>query len=159
MEKYVNTKLLYRYRKITNYSIEELINDELVLSSADTFNDSHDMTIGYNLETVSEVLLKSDTFIRAMSNDTKRTKSFTERYIYLKSEKGKHVVIEFANILCVDAIKCLKTKFLVGCFTHKNTNQVMWSHYADYGKGFLVGYKQSEIARALVQLKMIINGM
>ena len=58
MEKYVNTRLLYRYRKVTNYSIEELINDELVLSSADTFNDSHDMTIGYNLETVSEFFIK-----------------------------------------------------------------------------------------------------
>lgn len=149
MKKYANARLLYRYRKVTNYSIEELINDELVLSSADTFNDSHDMTIGYNLETVSEFLLKSDSFIRAMFNDTKRTKSFDDRYNYLKSKKGKHVVMEFANILCVDAIKRLKTKFLVGCFTHKDTNQVMWSHYADYGKGFLVGYKQNEIVRAI----------
>lgn len=149
INKYINNNLLYRYRKITKYAIDELINENLVISSGDTFNDSHDMTIGYDLDIVANNLLLNDSFLQAMANDTKRNKTFEERLEYLKSEKGKHVIAEFANILCVDCIKKLKSKFLIGCFTHKKTNQVMWSHYGDYGKGFVVGYKQSEIIKAV----------
>ncbi len=153
MNKYINNSLLYRYRKITEYSIDELINDKLVISSGDTFNDSHDMTIGYDLDIVANKPYLSNNFLQAMANDTKRNKTFEERLKFLKSEKGKHVVVEFANILCVDSIKKLKSKFLIGCFTHKKTNQVMWSHYGDYGKGFVVGYKKSEIIKSIKETK------
>lgn len=147
--KYRNTRLLYRYRKITDFTIKELIKDELVVSSGDTFNDSHDMTIGYDLEKVSKTLKENIRFVEAMANDSKRSKTYEERYEYLLSKKGEHSITMFANILCVECIKELKSKFLIASFTHKATNQVMWSHYADYGRGFLVGYKQSEITKSI----------
>ena len=38
---------LYRYRTVSEHSINELLNDELVLSTLDTFNDPCDATLGF----------------------------------------------------------------------------------------------------------------
>lgn len=145
----LDKKLLFRYRNISDYSINELLKDEFVLSSTDTFNDSHDLAIGYNLDSISNAFISDNSFIRQMAIDTKRTQTFQERYEYLKSKKGQHVITEYLNILSADAIKYFKTKILVGCFSKDCTNQAMWSHYADFGKGFIVGYEEKKIIESI----------
>ena len=74
------------------------MHDSLVMSSADTFNDDHDFLIGFDAELATERLLNNNSFIRKMAEATKRTKTFDERYAFLKSGKGKHIVTAFFSI-------------------------------------------------------------
>lgn len=121
--------------------------DSLVLSSADTFNDDHEFLIGFDLERAAANLSSNDDFIRKMSEKTKRTKTFAERYALLKSGKGKHLVTAFLTFLLTDFIKRIKTQVLLGCFSSDCCNPTMWAHYAGNGTGFVVGYDRQSIEK------------
>lgn len=139
--------IIYRYRNINTFSLEEFMKDELVLSSADSFNDSHDISISFDINKIFNNILKDETSI----------KNYSE--ILAESEKVKHETVEqikndvyakehlqyFLHVMCTNYIKDIQKCYLIGCFTSNPTNQVMWSHYSNNSKGFLIGYRLNEI--------------
>ena len=63
MSEYIRQQLIYRYRAVTEHSLLELMNDDFVLSSPDTFNDEHDMAISFNLEKAYDSFKNNDKFL------------------------------------------------------------------------------------------------
>ena len=148
-------KFIYRFRTASNYSIQELMTDDLTLSSADTFNDPYDISVGFNLNQAYESLKNDELFISnlAVATAEMRSKTVDERIKYLKSTKGLHVVKAFINYLFSEFIHVIKTKLLIGCFTPNYFSEPMWAHYANDGSGFAVGYDQTEIENSIKKSK------
>lgn len=151
MSEYIKDKLIYRYREVSEFSLNELMKDDFVLSSADSFNDKHDMAIAFDLEQAYSILSANEAFMSFLANETAKRRKQTkkERFNYLKSVKGVNKVKAFINFLFTEYIKLLKKRLLVGCFTDVYDNEAMWSHYSKSGTGFVVGYRQNEIEIAI----------
>ena len=132
--------------------------DSLVLSSADTFNDDHDISLGFDLNKAVDILSSNDQFIKTMAQETKRNKSFEERYALLKDEKGKHLIRYFVNFLFTDFIRSIKCQLLLGCFSQEYDNPTMWAHYADNNSGFVVGYEKEKIKREFKKSRRYSEG-
>lgn len=140
---------IYRYRKVSDFTLTELMNDNFVLSSADTFNDEHDMAIAFDLERTYKTFKDNESFLKALAKLTakSRNQTFQERYEYLKSNKGTRIVKYFINYMFTEFSRNLKRKLLVGCFTEVFDNEVMWAHYSDNGRGFVVAYDKNDIEK------------
>ena len=139
--------IIYRYRNICTYSLEELMKDELVLSSADSFNDSHDISISFDINKITNNIIKDETSIINYSKileTSKKVKHETPEQIMSDASAKGHFKFCIHEI-CTNYIKNIQKYYLIGCFTSNPTNQVMWSHYSNNGKGFLIGYKLNEV--------------
>ena len=146
-----NSTLIYRYRAVSHHTLMELITDQLFLSSADTFNDEHDIAIAFDLDKTYDTFKNNERFLMALSKATakRRNKTVKERFEYLRSASGSHIVKVFINYMFTSFVENLKQKLLVGCFTDLYDNEAMWAHYSNNGKGFVVGYDQNEIETAI----------
>lgn len=130
-------EFIYRYRTITNYTIEELIKDEIVLSSVDTFNDPCDIPLSFSSKDCEKKIfaLKNigDSIQHNIGND------------YLSDSNVKNLICCVINLNFNKIVENLKKKILVGCFSSKCDNAVMWSHYCDNRKGFIIQYNKNDI--------------
>lgn len=151
MSEYIKKQLIYRYRAVTEHTVLELMSDDFVLSSSDTFNDEHDMAISFDLEKAYNSFKSNEKFLKKLSEETaaRRKKSYEERLQYLQSSKGAHIVKVFTNYLFTTYVKSLKSKLLVGCFTDVYDNGAMWAHYSSNGKGFVVGYDKAAVESSI----------
>lgn len=120
---------VYRYRKISDYSIAELMDDEIVGSTADLMNDPYDCRFYYNVKIFNEFLDTNN--IKMEIQDTYCNGNCTADF--------------FINCI-IDKIKDIILKsFYIVCLSKYNNKEIMWSHYADNGKGFVLEYDKDTI--------------
>ena len=156
--RYEMENLLFRYRGGDENAIGAFDDDRLYFSSPDYFNDPFDSLAYVN----KEKLIKSIAFdidnrmrehiLMVVDQLYSPVTSYNKSQIY---EISKNV--EFREIFFRDVLE--KTEYLKGeitrnckviCFSENCLSNLMWAHYANYHKGFVLGYAQDDIFEAKI---------
>lgn len=147
---------IYRYRSFNSYSIDALKNDRLYFSTPSYFNDPFDSVIYIDEERLLHSILRdmdngmasyldsiADTDGTLVTSDNKNqvltlTQNTDFRLLQLKR------VSKIIN----DTQEKLLSNSKAICFSEDPLSMLMWSHYADYHKGFVLAYRKSELPHA-----------
>ena len=133
--------MIYRYRALNKYTIAALKNDEFWISSSDTFNDLFDIQIAYNKEIIRQEFCLNNAIRKAYIEKNKK-------YNYSLLNEYERF-LGFIDYICQCFILNIKRKILICSLTQNENNAVMWSHYTNDNKGFVVGYKECEIEKLI----------
>lgn len=133
----MNQDYIYRYRTISDYSIRELLNFEVVASSVDTFNDPNDIPLCFSSEDCEKKLLA----LREMG------KAISIKEDYFSIPKVKNFLPAVYNPFFNKIVDSFKKKILVGCFSSIYDNPVMWAHYSGNRTGFVIEYEREDIIK------------
>lgn len=150
---------LFRYRKNEIRTIEAFSEGKLFFSTPSVFNDPFD----------SVVFVDKQKLLNSIEYDIRN--HFGE---YLQTEPNKQVIIDLLGLgeeNCFDtphgkdmldgfiqfvsnissiAKEQIVTNSKVICFSEDYLSPLMWAHYANYHKGFVLGYAKSDLNAALV---------
>ena len=158
---------LFRYRSCSDASVEAFVNDKIYEVTADLFNDTYDTLLRFDKDAVKQMfksLLSKDIFNRfraallqgidfpdiVKQNFSKEYIAQTREYILsLAKEEDIETLIlsrrkEINNI--VDLLFPLLVNYVnkrtstISCFSETIESVTMWSHYANYHKGFALEY-------------------
>lgn len=163
---YVNSHLpneLYRFRTISERSLDQLYNDELGFSCCSSMNDDFDARISYNRNELYNWLnsfLKSDAksilFEQYFRNSEliDRFKGIIPNFDMLYNKIINCTVEKFDSLL-EELIKFLSNKLdavlemitadvqetvKIASFSKNIASDMMWGHYANNATGFAIGY-------------------
>ena len=147
---------LFRYRTYSDDAISALENDKLYFSIPQKFNDPYDSLFYLDKQSfIQNVRHEWDT---EMETYVKRVFGIlpldAQQFVYeevvnrVKSESYQSEF--FTNIFdLVENIKSnMRDNLKVICFSEKYLSTLMWSHYADYHKGFCLIYDKDDIKNA-----------
>ncbi len=108
----------FRYRPISDYTIEAFINDDFYASKPETFNDPYDTSIYYDETRVYNELVKHH------------------------HDVDKEMVKEIYK--SIFSVMSKKSSYIASLSTNNNITS-MWSHYASSGKGFVLEYSYIDL--------------
>lgn len=141
----LSTSGMFRYSSAES-AIRNLIEESLFFNSPLNFNDERDCNPKL-LHIPDEYLVKkSQEVIRKMYGN-----NFSDKQIdkILKQSSVRHDVFPAARKLAIDhAIGSV----IMTCFTLENTNELMWAHYANKGKGICIEYDTRKLLVFLATL-------
>ncbi|MUK31923.1 DUF2971 domain-containing protein [Aliivibrio fischeri] len=160
-------KALYKYRSFDKegWSLKNLENDTVWLSLPEDFNDPYDCSFCINIDGLvsgkNQVQYLVDELGFDISPDVITKINLLPDpldaflNLFLEGESNKEEKVEVIKNLIAKRDLMLKEKFnktlkstsKVTCFSENHLSILMWSHYADYHKGFCIEYdmsKQSE---------------
>ena len=157
---------LFRYRSCTEKQIDAFQKDIIYAVSADLFNDPYDTLVRYDLDGIKNyvnALLESNTLVQLkkyleegndFANNMKDSfpkgmvenikaqvlaTDFEEKKDFLTAYKTQMLqMIDFLYPLLADVSKRFVS---IACFCESVQSITMWSHYADYHKGFALEYE------------------
>lgn len=157
---------LFRYRSCTEKQIDAFQKDIIYAVSADLFNDPYDTLVRYDLDGIKDyvnALLESNTLVQLkkyleegndFANNMKDSfpkgmvenikaqilaTDFEEKKVFLTAYKTQMLqMIDFLYPLLADVSKRFVS---IACFCESVQSITMWSHYADYHKGFALEYE------------------
>ena len=157
---------LFRYRSCTEKQIDAFQKDTIYAVSADLFNDPYDTLVRYDIDGVKNyvnALLEPNTLVQLkkyleegndFTNNVKDSfpkgmvekikeqilaTDFEEKKDFLAAYKSQMLqTIDFLYPLLADASKRFVS---IACFCESVQSITMWSHYADYHKGFALEYE------------------
>jgi hypothetical protein len=130
-----NPTHLYKYQRLTAYSLASLLNDTVWLSNPTAFNDPFDCAITLSKDklresldhAITEIAKRNDISKDQIANHDKVTNQDEQAYEWLRS-----------------SLKNTMQKIGVLCLSATPNEILMWSHYAENHKGFCVEYDFSE---------------
>ncbi|MCL2367639.1 MAG: hypothetical protein FWC72_01460, partial [Oscillospiraceae bacterium] len=125
-EKFIPKKL-YRHRTVNEYSLKNLRENTAWLSSPDEFNDPFDSV--FSCESQENHLI--DIAEKSAETTGASSELFDAIIGVVKDE------MTMRNIAFYDS---MRKNMGVICFSEVKNSILMWSHYADFHKGFSVGY-------------------
>lgn len=132
---------IYRYRKISDYSIKELMDDTIVGSTSDFMNDPYDCKFYYNYDLIKQFLESDNNFL-----DIKKK--------YCKFfDLTNFSLDDFISFILYFIENIVSKSFYIACFSKYNNKEIMWSHYADNGKGFVLEYDKNDIVDGIEKEK------
>ncbi len=118
--------MLYKYADINdNFTINNLINNQLGFNRIENFNDPFDTNPKLDID-------KNDIISANISDELKKT--------CLSLPKSQVIDIAFEGI----RKPSFTDKYGVTCFSKTNDNILMWSHYANSHKGICLGFDLNE---------------
>ena len=115
-------KTLYRYRSCSDNNIDSFRTGSIYAGKASKFNDPYDSVLFCELSQLVENI--RDSYIR---HGGEMTPEWIDNFEQLKPQF--EILLEKWR----DSVK-------IACFSESQKNMLMWSHYADYHKGFVVEY-------------------
>ena len=127
---------LYRYRSLSEYAINDIVQDQFTLTSIGEFNDLFDgaFHMAYTQKECKR---------QAADEWNERKKIFDKLPIQLVDQHDQYIAMR-ARRLKEDAwLKFRELDYLgtyVGCLSSQCDSTLMWSHYADYNRGICVEY-------------------
>lgn len=132
-EKYkTNSDFLYKFCPINLYTYRNLINNELWFSLPKTFNDPYDCRFNLQLDELTE------DGVQAFYRDKNLTSGeLNDRLLLFRQDKN-----EIVKEIEADYREKIHNEFLVGCFSEKCDNKLMWAHYADGFKGMCLIFER-----------------
>jgi hypothetical protein len=152
---------LYRYRSCNENNFNVVEENKFLLTKPTLFNDPYDSLLFINRQKIINDLTQNQEFdiVEKLQNDSKFKeeqiklfgKDFVERYSILepfKNSKEKEVYskasdkifTKFVDELIQESLKAMKQSSLVACLSENHKSILMWSHYADNHKGFVLNY-------------------
>lgn len=167
---------LFRYRKITDYTLSDFDNNIISLSHASSFNDPYDSLIKADKQKFIDNIL-SNTNKGRIINLIEQNPDFLNKF-NLNTENQKQLLLFINNLKNIpneeiqqfllsaqDAINLifniawnnafiyLKSTPRIACFSEDVTSNVMWAHYSDSHKGFVIEYDFNNYINRCVNCK------
>lgn len=125
--------LLYKYRSLSDYTINDLMKQSITMSPITFFNDLYDSAIHY-LGSDKEIEEKAIQEWKKVSPYLSEDSSLSEEYYkqvygdyYRQESRLKFWLADYMGSL-------------VCCFSESNSSILMWSHYADSNQGICIEY-------------------
>lgn len=174
----------FRYRRFSDYSEKNLINQQERLSYPIEFNDPFDAIFKINYDDLSNELFLlrniekmiiplqeagvtfSKQQIDEILNSSEPFHSFVKYIVQFDSnlvgyeEVFATTMVEFYRKQIKDLLQTFRTTFqtgyLVMCLSEKKDNNLMWSHYAENHTGFCVEYNYKELGPNNPQTRTIL---
>lgn len=158
---------LFRYRNCSEMSVEAFENDKVYALTADMFNDPYDMLLRFDIEAVKNMfnsLLSNESFYRlkdVLSKGKTLPDIVKQNFDQENISQIKNIVLSITNDSEIDsfvsnrrnevmdmvdlyfpllATFVNKRTATISCFSETIKSVTMWSHYADYHKGFVLEY-------------------
>lgn len=163
-------KSIFKYRAINKHSLKNLLDDTVWLADPSNFNDPYDCSHTFDQNFISQSISKD--YLHKFIGEKKVLKeqlgeeslsiimssndpfsSFIDIMIANEPEDKrkeiKSVLNEVQNKmhedLVKDSSKKISSSFKLCSFSERNDSMLMWSHYADYHKGFCLEYDLENI--------------
>jgi hypothetical protein len=130
---------LYKYQPCNDYTFNNLRKRCLWFSKPETFNDPFDCDINFEIVNLTPENLKL--LYEHMRASLQDKKAFDNKF--LESEHTNEGFREYARKLASMGIEEYKKKWVqkgVACFSEKNDDILMWSHYANAHQGFCLEF-------------------
>lgn len=126
---------LFRYRSCdaNNYNISSVLNSTVYMASPKEQNDPYDNLIMYQ------------------QNDNLFQPLYCHKAACIAN---KSIGMHHQNI--EHTIKTMQGSMLISCYTETHTSTLMWAHYADNHKGFVLEYSKQDIINSKVALFPIL---
>jgi len=124
---------LYKYQSVTQYSLRSLADETVWMSSPASFNDPFDCAINLDLKKLKE----------SVAHAVERV---TQGALVGDSLKALRPEDETAYSTLRDSLRVHMQKIGVLCLSETPNEILMWSHYAEYHKGFCIEYRIDEIS-------------
>ena len=118
---------LYRYREIKDYTVEALLKNEVWGSTPSSFNDPYDSLLCFSRSKIIKELSK-----RICGDRLKK-------YLGYFKLSTKDELIEMF-IKAFDFVDFGRSEYCVASFSEKVDREIMWAHYADNSRGFVLAY-------------------
>ena len=158
---------LFRYRNCSEMSVEAFENDKVYALTADMFNDPYDMLLRFDIEAVKNMfnsLLSNESFYRlkdVLGKGKTLPDIVKQNFDQENISQIKNIVLSITNDSEIDsfvsnrrnevmdmvdlyfpllATFVNKRTATISCFSEAIKSVTMWSHYADYHKGFVLEY-------------------
>lgn len=158
---------LFRYRNCSEMSVEAFENDKVYALTADMFNDPYDMLLRFDIEAVKKMfnsLLSNESFYRlkdVLGKGKTLPDIVKQNFDQENISQIKNIVLSITNDSEIDsfvsnrrnevmdmvdlyfpllATFVNKRTATISCFSETIKSVTMWSHYADYHKGFVLEY-------------------
>lgn len=122
---------LYKYQRVTPYSLQSLADETVWLSSPASFNDPFDCAINLDRKKMAESVALAVEII-------------TQNSEVEDSLQAPSVEYERAYTQLRDGLRAEMQKIGVLCLSETPNEILMWSHYAEYHKGFCIEYRVDE---------------
>jgi Protein of unknown function (DUF2971) len=122
-------KLLYKYRQNSSQAIENLASGSIWVSNPKNFNDPFDCQHAFLIDTHKKELKK-------LMQEFSERYPFVEPYAFKLEDKNARLnILQYFNSF-IEGIKPSG----VFSVSEKKNDLLMWAHYADSYKGFVIGY-------------------
>lgn len=154
LKEYNDKQLLFRYRSVTSNGFRALQENRLYFSKPTDFNDPYDSLLYVN---GGEIMLSIAANINAgMDNYLEKLQKWNPSVAAIgqlkwsKERRGQTMKEHLENVWrVIDGIKLLiRRNTKVICFSEIYASMLMWSHYADNHKGFILVYNKDDLRDA-----------
>lgn len=133
---------LYKYRSVTQYSLQSLADKKVWLSTPASFNDPFDCAINLDRSKLAESV--------AHAVETATQNAVVEESLKVPCQED-----ELAYERLSDGLGALMQNIGVLCLSETPNEILMWSHYAEYHKGFCIEYKIDETSPLKTMAKAV----
>lgn len=142
--------MLYKYANINdNFTLNNLINNQLGFNRIENFNDPFDTTpaLVINVNNIRKHILASSNL-----SDTQKEKVLMLSKSQLNSIANMTILEQFRN-------PTLTADKGITCFSETNDNILMWSHYSNKHEGICLGFDIDEktCKNLLIKIKILIT--
>jgi hypothetical protein len=155
---------LYKYQKFDTYSKMNLLNSKIWLSAPEDFNDPFDCALTYSVKDLLNQFFSED--LKKIAKEIPLGKNIPTKeemkkimgsedkfdtFIKILMEKNDDIIIadreKISSFIKTrytgffeSFYNVIKNQTIVSCFSEVNDSIAMWSHYANYHKGFCLKY-------------------
>lgn len=120
-------EVLFKYcREDDKWAYRNLRQRVIHFSAHHAFNDPYDFLIPLSLRNLTD---EQFALLREKRPD-----------MFEHAPKGKAAFVAHYNQIFEDKQKSFRETYMFACFSKNNDNLAMWSHYANRGKGFCLGF-------------------
>jgi len=129
---------IFKYQPINVQSLNNLQSQCIYFCSPSQFNDPYDCAISAHVKKLrqSEVKAVKEQYLKELDKDSEEEKEL--------SKMSRLHLREFLNRVVIKFVENHRLEFIenkgVSCFTETNDNILMWSHYADSGRGMCLEF-------------------
>jgi hypothetical protein len=126
-------KTLYRYSKISQHLIDNLIKNTLTATSPTEFNDLYDSTMHFDTVSLDKKRFEE-------LNESSKRLGFEE----VISKETEEILLKEAKEIDEFSLTYLSKNFRIVCLSSYSDDIKMWSHYSDRNNGVCIAYDFSK---------------
>lgn len=132
---------LFRYRSINKFTLQQFANDEVFATIPSAFNDPYDSTYIFKENKIKSKIKKYLNQNEEVTKDLINIFASSEPSIRNTKRLIKYVYDFTTNF----PMLFKKLSIGIASFSWDINQEIMWSHYANYSKGFALEYKYNNL--------------
>ena len=173
-------KSLFHYRKCTEYTIDAFRDNKIYFNTANNFNDPYDCLVYCDTKKINNQIenMTNIANIKQLQKNINTARFIETRPAQLPKEKATHILEtlkgqdlqkivsnipneswetlrntlkETTKEILYSYVNYYQTEMPLVCFSEKYNNLLMWAHYADNHKGFVIEYDTNTLKTNCMQ--------